>query len=198
MFEAGAISRSVDRPRLCTVLFGIEPTDIQGPLERFQATRFLKEDIHKLLKTINSNAKDEALPDATLDGVFNKWWPDLEHDVNEITKAAGSSTKVEVRDQCDLLQEVLGLTRVMAEQQSQIREMVGELSSTDKAATVLGAMMRAYNEPPTGQLGDAGAVLGAIMRLKKSSPTDEVHTAKETSTVDPNKPNEQKNSDRSK
>jgi TIR domain len=59
MFEAGAISKSPSKPRLCTVLFGIEPTDIQGPLERFQATKFLKEDIHQLLKTINANAKDE-------------------------------------------------------------------------------------------------------------------------------------------
>ena len=49
MFEAGAISKSSGKPRLCTVLFDLEPTDVQGPLERFQATRFSKEDIHQLL-----------------------------------------------------------------------------------------------------------------------------------------------------
>jgi hypothetical protein len=83
MFEAGAISKSPGNPRLCTILFDIEPTDVQGPLERFQATKFSKEDIRKLLKTINANAKEEALPDGTLDLVFDKWWPDLEHAVKE-------------------------------------------------------------------------------------------------------------------
>jgi hypothetical protein len=124
MFEAGAISKSPGKPRLCTVLFGIEPTDVEGPLERFQGTKFSKEEICQLLKTINSNAREEeALSETTLNKVFEMWWPKLEEDVNKTIKEAGSST-TEVRDQRDLLQEVLGLTRVMAEQQSQIREML--------------------------------------------------------------------------
>jgi hypothetical protein len=40
IFEAGALSQSIEKARICTVLFGIEPTDVQGPLERFQWTRF--------------------------------------------------------------------------------------------------------------------------------------------------------------
>jgi TIR domain len=174
MFEAGAISKSIERARLCTVLFGIGPTDVQGPLERFQATEFSKEEIHKLLKTINSNAKEEALPDATLDRVFEKWWPDLERDVREIMREAGSSAKVEVRDQRDLLQEVLGLTRVMAEQQSQVREMVGKMAADDRATD------------------QATVVIGKLISTYIRSQTDETHTPKVTSTVfDVNKPNEQ-------
>jgi hypothetical protein len=86
MFEAGAISKSVEEARLCTVLFGIEPADVQGPLERFQMTRFSKDDMHRLLKTINSNAQDEAIPPATVDQDFERCWPELERDVSKIMR----------------------------------------------------------------------------------------------------------------
>jgi hypothetical protein len=124
MFEAGAISSSVDKPRICAILFDIEPTDLQGPLAAFQATRFSREDIYKLVKTINSNAGDAAIENERLDRIFEKWWPDLEESVSKITSKTGSSAKPPVRSELDLLQEVVGLCRVISEQQSQIREIV--------------------------------------------------------------------------
>ena len=59
MFEAGAISRG--NAPVCAILFDIEPTDIQGPLEAFQATKFSKKEINQLLTTVNSKAGDRAL-----------------------------------------------------------------------------------------------------------------------------------------
>ncbi len=50
MFEAGALSKYIDKARVCPILFGVEPTDIEGPLIQFQATRFTKEDIQKVIK----------------------------------------------------------------------------------------------------------------------------------------------------
>ena len=32
MFEAGALSKSLDKSRVCPMLFGVEPSDIKGPL----------------------------------------------------------------------------------------------------------------------------------------------------------------------
>jgi hypothetical protein len=121
MFEAGAISRSVDKPRLCTMLFDLEPIDVKGPLERFQHTKFLKEDIRHLLKTINSNAKEAAIKEETLDIVFERMWPDLNGNLEKIMKEAGSSPKAPVRDVPDLLAEIVGQGRVTAEQLSQIK-----------------------------------------------------------------------------
>jgi len=130
MFEAGAISKSPAKPRLCTILFGIGPTDVQGPLERFQGTTFSKDDIHQLLKTINANAKEEeALSDGTLDLVFDKWWPDLERKITEIMKDAGSSTKVKARDERDLLEEAVSLSRAMSEQLSHMAVALTQLST---------------------------------------------------------------------
>ena len=37
MFEAGAISCTIDRARVCPLIFDLEETDLQGPLAQFQA-----------------------------------------------------------------------------------------------------------------------------------------------------------------
>src|SRR5262245_46534621 len=76
MFEAGAISSTIDRAKVCPIIFGIEETDLQGPLAQFQATKFTKEDVRKLFFTINAAAGEQKLSDAVANTVFEKWWPD--------------------------------------------------------------------------------------------------------------------------
>lgn len=44
MFEAGALSKSVEKSRLIPLLFGIGTADIKGPLIQFQAAPFSKEE----------------------------------------------------------------------------------------------------------------------------------------------------------
>src|SRR5712692_2419048 len=48
-FEAGALSKQVDKSRVCAICFDLEPTDIQGPLSRFQAAKFTQQDIFQLV-----------------------------------------------------------------------------------------------------------------------------------------------------
>jgi hypothetical protein len=90
MFEAGAISRSVEKALICTILFGIEATDLQGPLASFQFTKFTREEIYKLVQTINSKLEKPIIQNA-LDKTFEKMWPDLEQIVTKIIREAGSS-----------------------------------------------------------------------------------------------------------
>jgi TIR domain len=120
-FEAGAISRSVEKSRVCTILFDIEATDLQGPLARFQATKFSKAEILQLMNTINANAGNQALAPSVLESVFNKWWPDLESEVQRILAAASSAPSVEVRSDRSLLEETLALVRNIAQEQTEIR-----------------------------------------------------------------------------
>ena len=53
LFEAGALSKSIDRACVCPILFGIDSSDISGPLAHFQCTQFQKNEIKSLLDTIN-------------------------------------------------------------------------------------------------------------------------------------------------
>ena len=83
LFEAGALSKNLDRSKVCPLLFGdIEPTDIKGPLEQFQAAKFGKAEVKRVLKMVNTEMGGEmALGSDVLDSVFEMWWPKLDEQV---------------------------------------------------------------------------------------------------------------------
>jgi hypothetical protein len=77
-FEAGAISKAVDRAYVSPFLFNIEPTRLVGPLAQFHATINDPEDILKLLSSINNQLpENERLPFEVLNREFELLWPDL-------------------------------------------------------------------------------------------------------------------------
>jgi hypothetical protein len=112
MFEAGAISSTIENSRVCPIIFDIEPTDLQGPLAQFQATRFIKADIRKLFNTINSLAADNRLDDAVADTVFEKWWPDLDSSIKKILEGHTAKKDTQkIRSDRELIEEILLLIR---------------------------------------------------------------------------------------
>jgi hypothetical protein len=113
MFEAGALSKSVEKSRLVPLIFGIDAADIKGPLIQFQAAPFSKEEIKKLLKTLNSALGDAALDGPVLDSVFEKWWPELESNILGVLKEEEQQQRVVMRSDRDLLEELLSLTRAI-------------------------------------------------------------------------------------
>ena len=112
LFESGALSKNFEKSRVCTLLFNVETTELTGPLTIFQNTRFKKEDFKKLVKTINSAGGDSKLEDTVLDGVFDMWWPRLEEQVNKILQEQQHVGEEDQRTDRDILEEVLGLTRL--------------------------------------------------------------------------------------
>jgi TIR domain len=112
MFEAGAISSTLENNRVCPIIFDIEPTDLQGPLAQFQATRFGKADIRKLFNTINSLAGENKLEDAVAEPVFEKWWPDLESSIKKILEGHTARKDArKIRSDRELIEEILLLLR---------------------------------------------------------------------------------------
>jgi hypothetical protein len=110
MFEAGALSKSLEKSHVCPILFGVSATDIEGPLKQFQCTAFEKSDIKQLITTINSRLQDGKLAQKTLEAVFEKWWPDLTERVSAILDKEDAPAEP-IRSDRDLLEEVLLLTR---------------------------------------------------------------------------------------
>ena len=85
IFEAGALSKSVEGSRVTPFLFGVELSEMTGsPLIQFQATTFDKDDVKKLVHSLNSAGDGPALDTGRLDTAFSRWWPDLEAKLNEI------------------------------------------------------------------------------------------------------------------
>jgi hypothetical protein len=65
-FEAGALSKVVDTAKVAPLLFGLKPSDIQGPFTQFQFTNLEKDDFKRLMHSINNACGDFGLEDASL------------------------------------------------------------------------------------------------------------------------------------
>lgn len=121
MFESGALAKSLSKSKVMPVLYGIEPTDVSGPLAQFQMTRFEKGEIHQLIKNLNDASEEGGLEAEVLASVFRKWWPDLENEAMEIankTLESGSNKRNEIRSEKDILEEILTLVRSMKRSKS--------------------------------------------------------------------------------
>jgi hypothetical protein len=87
MFEASALSKSLQNSKVSPILFNVTPDEIQGPLKQLQATKFEKSDMRKLLLSINNSIPTERkLDQKKLDIIFDKWWGDLSEQIQEILK----------------------------------------------------------------------------------------------------------------
>ena len=109
LFEAGALSKTLQNTYVCPFLIGLEPSDVKPPLAQFQATKAQKEDVLKLLKTLNGALRENALPESHIDEVFEVWWPKLEAMLRALP--ADESKAHTHRPDRDLLEEILALVR---------------------------------------------------------------------------------------
>src|SRR4051794_30684648 len=60
LFEAGALAKTLNQTYVCPFLFELDPSDLGWPLAMFQATIFEREEIRRLLHTINTGLKKES------------------------------------------------------------------------------------------------------------------------------------------
>jgi hypothetical protein len=110
MFEAGALSKKLDKSNVCPLLFGMEASDIQGPLVQFQAAKFDKLEVKRAVKMMNG-LLTESLAIDVLDSVFDMWWPKLEKEVTDILGKQGTAKPSALRSERQLIEEILDLVR---------------------------------------------------------------------------------------
>lgn len=85
MFEAGALSKNISQSRVSCVLFdNLKQNDVDSPLSIFQNTEFNKDEIRKLVVSINYALGDTKIADAILNKSFEKWYPELEDKILDI------------------------------------------------------------------------------------------------------------------
>jgi len=109
LWEAGALSKTIKNTHVCTLLIGLEPSDVKPPLSQFQATRTTKEDMLALLSTLNSKLEDRAIPAVNLPETFSLWWPRLEAVFSKLPPDEDAApTK---RPDRELIEEILALVR---------------------------------------------------------------------------------------
>lgn len=105
MFEAGALSKQLEA-RVCPILFGLKPTDVQGPLTQFQINEFNAEGFYKVLVSINEQLPN-PLTIETLREAFQKWWMELETNISKAIPKDSSPNIKSTRTERDLIEEIL-------------------------------------------------------------------------------------------
>lgn len=126
-FEAGALSKTIEKTLVCPYLLGLKPSDLRGPLVQFQASVTEKEDTRRLISTLNTALGEDGLPDRKLEKTFEVWWPDLEKQLEEFrsTKIASRPAR---RPEREILEEILDLVRSQTRNSKLLAEAAGELN----------------------------------------------------------------------
>jgi hypothetical protein len=180
LFEAGALSKTLEQTRVCPLAFEMSPGQIKGPLSQFQANELNRIGIGKVLKTINESVGVERIIHASaLDEIIDVWWPKLEEQLRQIPPETAPTP---VRGVSDQLEELLVLSREnlrrenlrleaskerdeKAEQMIQLMERAGlAMNNVDKNAKLM-----------QGMLGTLNTITGEIVAENPSMLTEAQH-----------------------
>lgn len=116
-FEAGAIAKTLDS-KVSALLIDVSPSEIQGPLKRYQATKLEREDVWQLISEIN-NASVPPLPlnvlQQTFDAIWDKMYNAIKSDVENYKPKNELQNKVDIENDkakiSGAIEEILQLVR---------------------------------------------------------------------------------------
>lgn len=116
-FEAGALSKTMDKSFVSPFLFDVKRSEVHGPILQFQSTIFEKEDIRKLVLGLNKASEEETLNEERLNKAFDVWYPTLEDDLRKLTDLQivdeeSTSDSSPENHNSEILEEILDLSRV--------------------------------------------------------------------------------------
>lgn len=171
-FEAGALSKSVDKSRVSPFLYGIKRSEVRGPLLQFQSTIYEKDDVKKLLDSINATAQPPYLDEVRLSSIFEVWWPRLQAELKELKEVALPKEIVENRSteaqtslaNTDVLEEILDLVR----NQQKILNSPETLLPMGYVAEVLNRVERPSPSIPRGAYEDLSFSWGELISFVDS------------------------------
>ncbi len=113
-FEAGALSKTMDKAFVTPFLFDIKRSEVNGPILQFQSTIFEKDDIKKLINTLNKACGEMGITELMLDRAFEVWYPTLENELNNLKdideNVIEKNGKEEVYS-AEIIEEILELSR---------------------------------------------------------------------------------------
>jgi len=113
-FEAGALAKQLkgDKPnesRVCPLLIEMTTSDVTGPLKLLQMAVLEKDGMFQVLQMVNQYAIPTPLNPEVLKKVFEKWWPDLQSELQQM-EVPDQPHKTS-RDPEAMLEEILNLVR---------------------------------------------------------------------------------------
>jgi hypothetical protein len=113
-FEAGALAKAVvDRARVVPLAVDLPLSELKAPLSQFQAQRADKGGLSAIVSSMNA-AADTPLQEKLLTRAFEKWWPDLARELEQIEDDARPLAPAEQRTEREMVEEILETVRHLA------------------------------------------------------------------------------------
>jgi hypothetical protein len=135
LFEAGAIAKRVEeKPLACTLLIGVESSDLSGPLTLFQDTKPTRDDLLRLIKTLNKALGDEARTETQIEGIFGIVWPKLEERLSNLP-SDGPAERPR-RSEREMLEELVDLQRSKSASDAMLLGQLGQAEGKISELTV--------------------------------------------------------------
>lgn len=125
LFEAGALSKSMLDAKVIPLLFGLELSDLSGPLSQFQAQKVDQTGLMNVVQAINAVAETKA-QESTIDQLVPALWSQLQERLNEIPEKEPEFKQV--RPQTEILEELVAQVRGLG---SRMREFDPEILERD-------------------------------------------------------------------
>ena len=180
LFEAGALSKGLSKARVWTFLIDLDVAELDPPLSQFNATFPNREDVRKLVSSINSSLGEKALPSDVLGEAFDQWWPRFETRFAEIiNQYANEEPEKETRSMEDMIGEVLTITRSIHADYQHERSMkrIGAIITKNRQKNLLNeTLLTALMKNPKSLLAD---------KLLEATQEDEsVKMSEDTDAVD--------------
>ena len=123
MLEAGALSKAMQDAKVIPLLFGLELSDLSGPLQQFQALKVDEQGMLDALKAINA-ASDNKTDEATIERLVPALWSDLQAKIDAIPERAEAEKHMRPQTEImeDLVSQVRGLNTRMRDFDPEIME----------------------------------------------------------------------------
>jgi hypothetical protein len=126
LFESGALSKSMLDGKVIPLVFGLELSDLSGPLSQFQAQKLEEAGVMEVVKAINKVAEKPA-SQQIVDQLVPTLWPQLQETIAKIPAIA--PTEKHKRPSHEILEELVTGVRGLS---SRMREMDPESSDKER------------------------------------------------------------------
>jgi hypothetical protein len=128
--------------RVVPILFGLKHSDVQLPLSMFQSALFEREDVFRVVKSINGAAGSDAREERQLETVFDSFWPRLDEAIKpKLAKLRSTIPRHQQKklEHDRILEELLSLGRQQSRILSNPAGLVGD--------EILALLLRLTHEP---------------------------------------------------
>ena len=111
LFEAGALSKAMQDAKVIPLLFGLELSDLSGPLSQFQALKVDEQGMLNTLKAINE-VSDAKTDEGTIEQLVPALWPKLQEKLDQIPDKEESEKHM--RPQTEILEDLVSQVRSLS------------------------------------------------------------------------------------